>query len=274
MKLAISNIAWTRGQDAAVAAEMRAAGADAVEIAPTTIWPDPLLATALERRQLREHWAALGFPIVALQSLLFGRADLQLFDTATRGELRDRLVGFMELARDLGATRLVFGSPRNRVRGALSQAEAFQKAAAFFRQVGAAGERLGVIMCLEPNPPAYGCDFVTSAAEGRELVEAVGSAGFGLHLDAAAMHLAGDDARAEIGRSGQVLRHVHLSAPQLGAVGPKSPVDAPGLVAALKRAGYSGTLSIEMRGADTEPENLQRVREALAFTAACLRADA
>jgi sugar phosphate isomerase/epimerase len=271
MKLAISNIAWAPAQDVEVAAAMRAAGADAVELAPTTCWPDPLLAKAQERRALRERWEQLGFPIVALQSLLFGRPDLQLFDPASREELRGRLAGIMALAADLGATRLVFGSPKNRVRGALSSQQAFDQAVHFFRALAVDGERLGVTLCIEPNPVEYGCDFITTAADGRALVEAVNSPGFGLHLDAAGMLLAGDDASAEIAASRHVLCHVHLSSPQLGAVGPASPVDAAALIGALRRIGYAGTLSIEMRS-DANPEmSLARVRDALNFATACLR---
>lgn len=272
MRLAISNIAWTPAQDGDAAAELRAAGADAVELAPTTIWPDPLLASAADRRAVRDLWAARGFPIVALQSLVFGRPDLQLFDPGTRGELLDRLVGICEVARELGATRLVFGSPKNRLRGALSPEAAFEAAVPFFGEVGRAAEALGVVLCVEPNPVQYGCDFVTTAAEGRALVEAVASPGFGLHLDAAGMLLAGDDAPAEIARSLRLLRHVHLSAPQLGPVGAGSPVDARAIVGALARGGYDGVLSIEMRAGATEAENLARVREALGLAAGLLRA--
>jgi sugar phosphate isomerase/epimerase len=268
VRFAISNIAWASAQDQEVAAEMRAAGAAGVEVAPTAIWPDPLRASADDRREYRDRWRARGLPVVALQSLVFGRPDLQLFDDRTRGELRDRLHGMLEVARDLGAAPLVFGSPRNRTRGALAPGAALEIAVPFFRELGDAAQRLGVVLCVEPNPPAYGCDFITTAAEGRALVDSVASPGFRLHLDAAGMFLAGDVATEEIARGAHLLGHVHLSAPNLGPVGPGAPVDFPAIVKALRTCRYQGLVSIEMRAAPEPAAALANVREALRFVSA------
>lgn len=268
MRFAVSNIAWAPALDDAIAAELLDAGAAGVEIAPTTIWPDPLVSTVEDRRACRDRWLNRGLPILSLQSLVFGRPDLQLFDPRTRGALKDRLLGILEVARDLGAGPLVFGSPRNRTRGALTAEAALEIAVPFFREVGDAAGRIGVTLCIEPNPPVYACDFVTTAAEGRALVEAVGSPGFRLHLDAAGMYLAGDDAAAEIASSAAVLGHVHLSAPNLGPVeAGSSPVDHRAVIAALRAAHYDGVVAVEMRAASDPAASLERVRHAARFVA-------
>lgn len=263
MRLAISNIAWKASEDDAVAEVMRRAGADAVELAPTVYWKDPLAAARSDRVALRDAWAARGLPVAALQSLLFGFPDLNLFDASTRGAMLDRLRGMLAVAADLGAGPLVFGSPRNRRRGDLTWAAALEVAVPFFRELGDEAARLGVCLCVEPNPPAYGCDFVTTAAEGRELVERVGASGFRLHLDAAGLLLAGDEPAVEMARSVHLLSHVHFSAPQLGPVGPGSAVDYTAVAAALRAAGYGGVVSIEMRPAPGLEETLRAVDAAI-----------
>lgn len=55
----------------------------------------------------------------------------------------------------LGATRLVFGSPKNRDRSGLSDAQALEQAVSFFRRLGNTAQEHGVIVWqpgAQPNP--------------------------------------------------------------------------------------------------------------------------
>lgn len=248
MRIAISNIAWEAAEEADAAAMLRARGVDLVEVAPTRVWPDPLIASADEVLAYRNWWEARGIRIVALQALLFARPDLSVFGNA---ELRAETLGYLRsiiaLAARLGATALVFGSPKNRHRGALSMEQALAVAVPFMRDAGAAAAEAGVNFCIEPNPPQYGCDFITNAEEGAALARDVASPGFGLHLDTAAMHLAGDDLSQAIPASLAHLTHFHASAPFLAPVSPESPVDYAQAAALLRRYGYGGVVSIEMK---------------------------
>ena len=70
--------------------------------------------------EYRRSWEDRGLQIVSLQSLLFGRSDLQLFgDDGVRAALADYLRRVIDFGAPLGAHALVFGSPKNRLRGAL-----------------------------------------------------------------------------------------------------------------------------------------------------------
>lgn len=245
MQLAISNIAWTAADDESVAATLNDFGVHAIELAPTTVWPQPLQVTEREATAYRTQWERRGISIVALQALLFGRPDLLVFGTPTeRAETLAYLHGICQLAGWLGAVPLVFGSPRNRRAAGLADDERARVATEFFAAAGAAAAAHGVCLCLEPNPREYDCDFVNTAAEARLLIDRVASPGFGLHLDAAAMTLAGE-APGEISR-GTRPRHFHISEPYLGAVGAGN-VDHPAFARALGAAGYDGWCSIEMR---------------------------
>ena len=234
MRIGISNLAWRREEDAALLAEV---AVDALEVAPTKLWDEPL---ALPAEALAAYRAEAP-PIAALQALLFGRPELHVFDESRERTLA-HLRGMCDLAVALGASVLVFGSPANR----RQEGRPLELAVSFFRDLGAYAASVGVCVCVEPLPPELGTDFVTTAAEAAELVEAVASPGFGLHLDSASLHLTGDDPRDAI-RPG--LRHFHASEVGFGPLG-STGVDHERCAEALRHAGFDGVVSIEMLAAD------------------------
>ncbi len=247
MKTAISNIAWNVADDAWVADLMLEMGVVGVEIAPTKIWPKPLLASAAELLEYRRFWEQRGIRIVAMQSLLFGRADLQVFeDQAKRDEMLQYLEAIMALASTLGAGPLVFGSPKNRKVGSRPRVEADAIAIDFFRRAGEAAIKHSVTLCIEPNPPQYECDYVTCAQQGLDLVRAVDHPGFRLHLDAAGMTLAGDPLEASLRAATGSMCHFHVSEPSLGPIG-QGGVKHAVLADQLRQLGYAHWTSVEMR---------------------------
>lgn len=275
MRLAVSTIAWPPKLEAEGAALLRAKGVAGVELAPTQHWPSPPDAPPAEldaHRRLWEH--ERGLEVCAAQAVLFGRPDLLLFgDDATRERLVEYLGGVARACARLGARSLVFGAPKNRRLGdAMPRARALEVAVDVFRRLGQAAHAAGVAYVLEANPPEYGTDFATRFEEAFELVTRVDHPGFRLHLDAACMHMAQDDlvacARRALERG--VLRHVHLSAPQLAPLTTaRDAIPYRAFVSALREGGYAGWVSIEMRAPDPftlEPlaASIDLVREVLA----------
>lgn len=218
-ELAISNLAWNAAEDDAVAAVLRDAGVQAVEIAPTKVWPKPLEASLDDVRQYRRTWEDRGLRIAAMQSLLFGQPDLRVLGS---GDEQRETIAYLkritEIAAELGAGPLVFGSPRNRLRGSMPINEAMDRCAPLFRELGDYADGVGACVCLEPNPPQYGCDFIITSDEGAELVRMVDSPGFALHLDLTCMVMAGEDPHQALARHRDLVRHSHVSAPKLGPV--------------------------------------------------------
>lgn len=247
MRLAFSNLAWPADLDPQVLPELRQRGYESLEVAPTRLWDEPLAQDADEIARVRSTVEATGLRIVALQSLLFQRPELQLFgDAEARQGLFDHLVGMARLASGLGASRLVFGSPGNRRRGDLPVEQADEIAVELFARLGAEAADLGVCFCIEANPVDYKCDYLTDAVASTAFVRAVDSPGVRLHLDTACMALAGDDAPERVRAGADVLAHVHASAPQLGPVGGEGPVDHEAIAAALRAVDYDGHVSVEM----------------------------
>lgn len=264
MKLSISNIAWDKEHDDEIREMLPRYRAQGVEVAPTKIWPDPTHVRGEAVTAYRQFWKERGISIPAMQALLFGHPELKLFeDDATRERTLAYLVRIMELGAGLGAVALVFGSPKNRLVGSLSRESASELAAAFFRRCGESAVRLGALLCIEPNPPQYGCDFVRTVREGVELVRVVNSKGFRLHLDASAMILNGEDYERAIDEAASYMAHFHISAPQLGPL-MEYDADHRRMAAALRRCGWKGWVSIEMR-ADQTTSFRTAVERALQF---------
>lgn len=265
MNFAVSNIAWEPEHDVVVREIFEEQGVRGVELAPTKVFADPLAASEQEWQDYRSKWADHGIEVVALQALLFGRPDLVLFEDAERrAATLEHLRGMARVGAALGVHTLVFGSPKNRQVGSMEPGKAREIAVSFFRQVGDAASEHGVVVCIEPNPRAYGCDFITTSAEGLELVRAVDRRGFGLHLDAAALSLGGEDADEAIRRCAGEIHHFHASEPQLSPLG-EGGVDHDGTAAALRAIDYDRWVSVEMRhdpGRDTARE-MRRVVEYL-----------
>jgi sugar phosphate isomerase/epimerase len=262
MKLAVSNIAWPRDQDAAVADVLRELGVTGIEVAPTKVWPQPLEATDAEIDDYRRYWSDRGFEIVAAQALLFGRPELTLFESEeTTRKTLDYLRGIVRLCARLGAGALVFGSPKNRRVGNGSPHKARLTAVEFFTRLGEIAEAAGTAVVMEANPPEYGADFATRAAEAVELVKAVNHPGFRLHLDTGCMTLANDPTGATFDAGFPLVRHFHVSEPNLDQPGTSAKVEHPAFAAELKRRGYSYWVSLEMR--EPKPFSLGGLAEAV-----------
>jgi sugar phosphate isomerase/epimerase len=235
-----------------------------VEVAPTKIWKEPLQAGDDDIKRYREFWSEQGIEIVALQALLFGRPDLTVFGSAeARAETLEYLRGIVSLGSKLGARVLVFGSPKNRRINSRSPEEVDDIAVPFFKAAGEAALDEGLIFCIEPNPPQYDCDFVTTSAEGLALVRKVGSAGFGLHLDAAAMTLSGESLEPALMNAAGAICHFHASEPNLGPLG-KGGVDHDTFASLLNRIEYSSRVSVEMRH-DPDIDVATELRRVLAY---------
>lgn len=263
MKLAASNIAWLHDDDAAVAPMLLAAGVSGLEVAPSMVWSDPLRASADDLRAYRRWWLDQGLEVVAMQALLFGRPDLALFgEASSRAAMLDHLTRMMDIGHVLGAGPLVFGSPRNRSVGtrAIDATDARRTAVEFFRAAGSNAAERGVVLCIEPNPRAYDCDFINTVDEARALVQEVGSAGFGLHVDAGALALNSEPVTNTIAGAGASIRHFHASEPNLAPLG-SGPTDHDACAAALRSIGYGGWVSLEMR---TPPGGLPALQDSVA----------
>jgi D-psicose/D-tagatose/L-ribulose 3-epimerase len=264
MNVAISNIAWNADENDRIAGLMSTYNVAGVEIAPTKIWPDLSGADDESILACRQWWTARGIGIVALQSLLFGRPDLNLFgDPDVRRRMLDYLGRIIRIAARLGASVLVFGSPKNRRVGDMDPVTAREIAVEFFGQLGALAQASGVCIGLEPNPEIYGCDFIRTSQEALQLVKQVRNPGFRVHLDTAILAMSGERFAEAVEQCFDYLVHVHISEPMLGVIG-EGGVDHASMARTLRSSGYRHWVSIEMRN-ESQTDNAGCVERALDF---------
>ena len=264
MKLTISNIAWQRHEDPKIAKLLADQGITAIEVAPTKVWDYPLDVTLQTVNKYLDFWHAYGIRVSSLQALLFGRPELQLFGSGNiRQQMLEYLKKIIKLGGDMGAEALVFGSPKNRLLNGLSFEEAKKIAVDFFYELGQTATKHGTCLCIEPNPVAYGCDFITDSLQAHHLVSEVAHPGFALHLDAAAMTLSQENVKDILPSLVSKLRHFHISEVNLALIGEGS-VDHPLFNNCLKQGNYTHWLSIEMRAND-EKDNYPVIETVLNY---------
>ena len=262
MRLAVSNIAWPKDQDPAVGRVLADLGVAGVEVAPTKAFPDPPATTDAEVDAYRRSWEDMGLPIVAAQALLFGRPELTIFESAeTRRKTLDYLRRVVRVCGRLGAAALVFGSPKNRRVGSVPPDEAHRIAVDFFGELADAAWDANATIVLEANPPEYGADWLTTAAEAAALARELRYRGVVLHLDTACMTLAGDPIRPTFDAGFDLLHHFHVSEPNLAPPGSSGRVDHAAFAAELRDRGYAGWVSLEMR--EPAPFNLDGFAESV-----------
>lgn len=253
MRLSISNIAWDPAEDDIVAALLQEAGVDAIDIAPGKVFPDPAAAAPAQMDRVREAWAARGVAIVGMQALLFGTRGLNLFgDAASRAAMLERLAAVCRVGGVLGATRLVFGSPKNRDRGGLDDAAARPLALDFFRRLGDVAAAQGVVVCLEPNPSRYGCNFMTTTEEAADIVRGCAHPAIRLQFDTGTAAINGEDPLALLARHADIVGHVHASEPDLVTLGDGG-TDHAHMAAALRAHLPQHLVTIEMVASSGEP---------------------
>jgi len=258
MKLAVSNIAWEKHNDPLVLIKLRENKILGIEIAPTKIWPNWEDASQKSAEAYKKQMADEGFHIPAMQAILFGKPELQLFDKNSHKSFLEHIKLVSDLAAGLGAKVLVLGAPKNRKRGQVSVSNAMDIAIDFLRKAGEICHEKQCCLGIEHNPVEYGCDFITNATDARQLVDMTNHPGVQLHIDAAGLHMCGGDI-SEVIKNVSPFVHYHISEPMLEPIS-GGVVDHKTAFRTLKEINYPNWYSIEMK----QPEKPELIYESIA----------
>ena len=246
MRIAISNIAWDPAKDDAVAALLQRYNVDAIDVAPGKYFPDPTAANDQDIQRVRHWWQERGIELTGMQSLLFGTTGLNLFGAPDIQQAMLRhLTAICRIGAGLGATRLVFGSPKNRDRSGLDDATAQAIAVPFFRQLGTIAQTHGVTICLEPNLPRYGANFMTTTDETAAMVRAVDHPAIRMQLDTGTVTINQENITDIMGLHAGLIGHIHASEPDLVTLGTGGTNHA-SIAAAVASALPDHVITIEM----------------------------
>ncbi|MCR4264088.1 MAG: sugar phosphate isomerase/epimerase, partial [Candidatus Roizmanbacteria bacterium] len=228
MKLAISNIAWNKNEDEEVRDILQKQHISAIEIAPGMIWDDPVKTSPDDIKTYRVFWNKAGIHIVAMQGLLFGHADLKLFDdTSSRKRMYDYLAKIIELASSLEIQSLVFGSPKNRIiPDGMSETNARDIAFDFFNSLGYVAQKHHVFICIEANPQSYGTNFLNTTDEVVRFIKDLAHPHIRLQLDIGAMTVNNEEYQSTINKAIPFTQHLHISEPDLQPIPQKTTAHA------------------------------------------------
>ena len=260
MQLAVSNIAWSAEETRRVLGVLKALGAAGVEVAPTRIaeWDD------LDEQRLKIYRREIegeGLRVSSLQAILFGKPGATLLgDEAGFDALLEHMAKVSDIAETLGAGTLVFGAPKNRLRGALSPEEARALGRERFGRLAAMLSGRSVVIGIEPVPAFYGGDFLASAQSVIDMVRLVNAPNIRVHLDTGCAKLGGDDIGNAIRAAGDLLCHFHAAEPNLRDFSAPA-MDHSGASQALRDAHYGRWVAIEMR--DSPEKAVEAVRQAV-----------
>lgn len=179
-----------------------------------------------------------------MQAIYYGLDGVSLFKPDTHKELIERTITVAILAEAFECPVLVFGAPRMRDPGSVSTEDALAQAVPILVRLAGIAHDFGTRICIEPNAREYGCGFVWTVKQAAELVREIDHPGFGLHVDAAAMFLEGEDGPSTIREFAHLIRHFHVSEPRLRGLSVPSVAHQENL-GALVEAGYDGWVSLE-----------------------------
>jgi len=270
VRLAISNIAWDAQEDRAVANLLSKFGVDAIDVAPGKYFPQPANAKEDDIANVRRWWADHGIEIAGMQALLFGTSGLNVFgDSKSQEAMLAHLQAVCRIGAGLGATRLVFGSPKNRDRSGLSDAQTLDLAVTFFRKLGGVAQEHGVLVCLEPNPTRYGANFMTTSEETAHVVAAVDHCAIRMQFDTGALTINGESPDVVLKHNVGLIGHVHASEPDLLPLGDGG-TDHHFMQKALQQYLPDHVVSIEMVATMEEP-HLLSIERALICAVKCYR---
>ena len=259
MKFAICNETfgdWPFDKAFGFAAEC---GYTGIEIAPFTLNPDARKISQAQREEVRRLVDAEDLEVVGLHWLLAKTSGFHL--TSPDAEVRRRTAKYVQdlarLCRDLGGSRMIFGSPQQRsVLPGVTPQQALDYAAEVVTECIGVLEQTGVTLCLEPLAPPED-NLLNTAAEAVRLIEKVGHPQVRLILDCKAMSSEAVPIGELIRRHHRLLAHFHANDPNLQGPG-FGQLDFAPVFAALGEVDYRGWVSVEVFDYTPGAERLAR----------------
>jgi sugar phosphate isomerase/epimerase len=245
-------------------------GYSGIEIAPFTIADSVTAIPATQRREIREaanrhqvEIAGIHWVLVKPEGLYINHSDKKI-----RTRTADYFIELVDFCGDIGGSRMVVGSPKQRnvlpgVRGEEARKWAIETLTGAVQR---AAER-SVIICFEPLGPGE-TNFINTAADAIGFVRELGSPHLQIILDVKAMSSENKPIPQIIRESWPHFAHFHANDPNLKGPG-FGEVDFKPIATALKAVGYTGFVSVEVFNFDEGPEviaqkSLSCLREAFA----------
>jgi sugar phosphate isomerase/epimerase len=244
MRVAISNIAWDVNEDGLVAKLLNLYKIDAIDIAPNKYFPKPAEATTHDVIQVKKWWLAQGIELTGMQALLYGTNGFNIFGSpAIQTSMLTYLTEICRIGSILGASRLVFGSPKNRDCSGLNENETTDIALHFFKKLGDIAQSYGVETAL--------------------FVELLCHPAIKMQFDVGALTINRESSDHILKHYAHLIGHIHLSEPNLIPIGDGN-TEHSTIADLLELFLPNQVVTIEMLATKNEP-HLESIERALNF---------
>ncbi|MGC4002494.1 MAG: sugar phosphate isomerase/epimerase family protein [Pirellulales bacterium] len=268
MRYAICNETFQDRDLAAGFAFAAACGYTGIEIAPFTLAPYARDISPTKRAEVVAAAKNAGLEVVGLHWLLAQTEGFYLTspDVDVRKKTGAYLGELAALCRDLGGSLMVLGSPKHRnLLPGVTLEQAHEFAADTIARAESALAKHDVTIAVEPLGRPEG-DFLTTSAEGVELIERINSPHVRLHLDCKAMSDEPTPIPDLIRTFAGQLHHFHANDPNRQGPG-FGEVKFPPIMQALRDVGYDGWVSVEVF--DYAPGVERLARESIEYLKRC-----
>lgn len=257
MNLCISNIAWNNEIDEEIYKLMKKFNFTWIEIAPIkTLWE----IDNINIEQINEYINKLNYywiKPVAMQSILFWKNNIHLFEGASSKILNDYMLKIIDLAKILNINSIIFGSPKNRI---IPKDMQYNKALEiwikFFKKIWEYAYKNNTNVCIEPNPDIYGWNFLLTTEETLNFVKSIDSKWCKIHIDIWSIIANNENLEDSIINSLPYATHIHLSQPYLEPLDINNDIRKKTIQIALKN-NYKWFFSIEMK--NTDIKNIEKI---------------
>ncbi len=241
MKLAVSNIGFTKEDEPEIYEFLNKLNYTGLEIAPTRIFENNPYEHKSEFKNFCENLKQqYNLQVCSMQSIWYGVTQSIFGTKSDINFLIEYTKKAIDFASEGKCKNLVFGCPKNRnmpVGANISDAEDF------FWQISEYAYSKGCFIALEANPEIYGTNFINTTKQAFNFRNTINSKGLSVNVDLGTI-INNNESLNEIVKNIENVSHIHISEPYL------KPIENRQIHSELKILQYNGYISIEMGKTD------------------------
>ena len=101
---------------------------------------------------------------------IFYKKKFNLLNIKDHTKIVNHIKKIILIAKLLKANNIIFGSPKNRIKGNISNKEAFKILKNLLIKIEIKLIKNNILFCIEPNSKHYGCDFIINSLDALEFI--------------------------------------------------------------------------------------------------------
>lgn len=214
-RLIVSNLAWDISWEDRALDILSRYGINGVELALTK-YGDWNSLNEEKLAEIKEKYNNRGITIHSLQSIFFG-IGYNVF--INEEEFVEHFKKVIKYAGILGATKIVFGSPKNRIKpDNMLIKHADDSFINTMKKLVEYAKDMNVIICLEPNAAAYTCNYITHLHHALNIVQRVNHPNFRINYDTGNAFMTAELSEEIFNEAVSQVGHIQVSLPFLDEI--------------------------------------------------------